>query len=324
MKTRASRREFLRAGAAAALAAGAASCTKSSVPENAKTEAQQPMIDFDRSYFTWTSKPYEPHPYYVNDGGMTQGPGSIRDVRIQYDALCTIRNTATNQVEELYLLQPCLGEYTIPQRDFFMMPSTEFRVIFSRTHGIPIARRPSTEVEQVEPRPHKFAATRFTTRHYDRSTRLTSAKEVIDATLADKPLNARTVVRDNARGYVLTLEYPVRTMNVNVEEGLYQIDTGPLPLPDMKTWDGVRPARAFLSHVAFSRFDFAEFILRREVEPSDEDKKWAFQVRGKWRWELRDPKNPPPGHPPRPPWPTVYNETVRLDTTNELLSAEVS
>ena len=39
MKNRDSRREFLRAGAAAALAAGAASCTKSSVPENAKTEA---------------------------------------------------------------------------------------------------------------------------------------------------------------------------------------------------------------------------------------------------------------------------------------------
>jgi hypothetical protein len=32
--------------------------------------------------------------------------------------------------------------------------------------------------------------------------------------------------------------------------------------------------------------DFAEFIPRREVEPSDEDKKWLFQVRGKWRWSF--------------------------------------
>jgi len=282
------------------------------------------MIDFDRSYFTWTSKPYVPHPYYVNDGGMVQGAGSVRDVRILYEARCEIRNHTTGHVEELYLLHPCLGEYTIPKRDFFMMPSQEFRVIFTRTHGIPIARRPSNEVEKVAPRPHSFAATRFTTRTHARSTKLATAKEVIDATLAGKPLNARTVARDDARGCTLTLEYPVRTMNLNVEEGLFQVDTGPLPWPDMATWDGTRPARAFLSHVAFSRFDFAELIFRREVEPADEEKKWLFQVRGKWRWELRDPKNAPPGHPPRPPWPSAYNETVRLATTNEFLAAEVA
>jgi hypothetical protein len=55
----------------------------------------------------------------------------------------------------------------------------------------------------------------------------------------------------------------------------------------MNGWDGTRPKRAFLTFVASSGFDFAEFILRREVEPSEEDKKWLFQLRGKWRWELR-------------------------------------
>ena len=280
------------------------------------------MIDFDRSYFTWTSRPYEPHPHYVNDGGMTQGAGSIRDVRIQYDARCTIRNNATNHGRGA-LPAPALSGRVYDSPAGFLHDAEHRIPCDLLAHPRHSDRAPpSTEVETLEPRPHKFTATRFTTRHYDRFSRLTSAREVIDATLADKPLNARTVVRDNARGYVLTLEYPIRTMNVNVEEGLFQVDTGPLPLPDMKTWDGARPARAFLSHVAFSRFDFAEFILRREVEPSDEDKKWLFQVRGKWRWELRDPKNPPPGHPPRPPWPTVYNETMRFDTTNEFLTAE--
>jgi len=128
---------------------------------------------------------------------------------------------------------------------------------------------------------------------------------------------------DTLIGRLGSLEYPVRTINLNVEEGLFQIDTGPTPLPDMNGWDGTRPKRAFLTFVASSDFDFAEFILRREVEPSEEDKKWLFQLRGKWRWELRDPKNPPPGHPPRPPWPTTYNETLRLNTTNEFFCAEI-
>ena len=45
-----------------------------------------------------------------------------------------------------------------------------------------------------------------------------------------------------------------------------------MPLPDMNTYDDKCRMRAFLSHVASSDFDFAEFILRREVEPSEEDK----------------------------------------------------
>jgi hypothetical protein len=175
----------------------------------------------------------------------------------------------------------------------------------------------------VEPRPHKFASTRFTTRTHSRFTRLSSAKEVIEAALTGKPLNVRTTYRDDARGYTLSLEYPVRTINLNVEEGLFQIDTGPTPLPDMNGWDGTRPKRAFLTFVASSGFDFAEFILRREVDPSEEDQKWLFQLRGKWRWELRDPKNLPPGHPPRPAWPTTYNETLRLNATNEFFCAEI-
>ena len=84
------------------------------------------MIDFDRSYTTWTGKPYEPHPHYVNDGGMVQGAGSVRDVRIGYEAVCTITNHDTGYIEELFLLHPCLGEFTIPKQDFFLLPSYEF------------------------------------------------------------------------------------------------------------------------------------------------------------------------------------------------------
>ena len=97
--------------------------------------------------------------------------------------------------------------------------------------------------------------------------------------------------------------------------------TGPVPFPEMTRWDGERPLFAFLSFVAFSSFDRAEFILRREVEPSEEDKKWLHQIQGKWRWELRDPDNPPPGHPPRHPWPSVYNEVRVVEARNEFLGA---
>ena len=40
-------------------------------------------------------------------------------------------------------------------------------------------------------------------------------------------------------------------------------------------------------------------------------------------WELRNRNDPPPGHPPRPPWPSAYHETVRLETSNQFLCAEI-
>jgi len=324
MDEKPTRREFLQSTASAAVVSAAAALPGRSPTAKAGDQTStRPMIDFDRSFFTWTSRPYVPDPVYVNAGGMVQGAGAVRNVRILYEAKCDITNHATGHVEELFLLHPCRAEYTIPERDFFQLPSREFRVIFTRTHGIPIADHPSTESEDRKPRLLDFAETRFTTRSHSRFRVLSSAQEVIDATLADQPLNARTTYRDAAAGYTFSIEYPVRTMNLNVEEELFQVDTGPLPLPDMKSWDGERPARAFLTYVAFSRFELAEFILRREVEPSNGDKKWLHARRGKWRWELRDPNHPPPGHPPRPPWATVYNETLVIQTTNELLCAEV-
>src|SRR4026208_330590 len=148
---RKSRREFLQdtaVGVAVGTFAGVSGCAPSNSTE-IKLPEKHPIIDFDRSYFPWTSQPYVPHPYYVNDGGMVQGAGSVRDVRIQYEALCEIRDDKTGHAEELLLLHPCLGEYPIPRRDFFMSPVKEFRVIFTRTHSIPIALRPSTEAEQT-------------------------------------------------------------------------------------------------------------------------------------------------------------------------------
>ncbi len=326
MNRKANRREFLQTttgAAAVGTVLGLPACAPQEQPDQASGPAPEAMIDFERSFFTWTSHPFELDTHYINSGGMTQGAGSVRNVRVTYDAKCDITNTKTGETEELFLLSPCRSEYTIPKEEFFQLPSGEWRVVFSRTHKIPLARKPSTEEEKSKAGELNLADTRFTTRTHSNFAVLTSAQQVIEATLANKPVNARTTYADEAAGYSWAIEYPARTMNLNVEEGLFQVDTGPIPLPDMNSYDGKRPMQAFLSYVAFSEFDSAEFILRREVEPSEEDKKFLFQSPGKWRYTLRDPNNPPPGHPPRPNWPTVFNETKVLKASNLFLSAEI-
>ncbi|MBM4438449.1 MAG: hypothetical protein FJ029_14755 [Actinobacteria bacterium] len=282
------------------------------------------MIDFGHSQATWTSRPYVPHPHYVNDGGMRQGASAVRDVRHLIEATCTLTSRATAHVEEIFLLHSCLAEFTIPKRDFFVLPSYQYRALLSRTHSIPIARRLLAEREDRKAEPFGYADLKLTMRTFRQAERLTTARQAIEATLAGKPLNARTTYRDDREGWTVTLEYPVRTMNLSVEEDLFQVDTGELALPDMATWDGQRVSRAFIAHVAFSQFDSAEFILRREVEPADTEKLWLHvPPPDGWRWELQDQRDPAPGHPPRMPWPTTFNDTVTLTVANEFWSAEI-
>ena len=282
------------------------------------------MIDFARSHFTWDGLPHRPDPFFRYPGGFVGAPGDAYQVRIGYDAVCMIRGDRDMPPLEIFLLQPCLAEYTIADRNLFQVPSQEFRVALSRTHGIPIAARPSTECEPTAPSPHagRFAGTHFTTQVVPDAQPARDVAALIRAVRAQRILNARTTYRDEARGLTVTLEFPIRTINVEPTKRLFQVDAGPLALPDLETWDGAMVSRVFLAHAAFSDWTHTEFILRREVEPlATED--WWWEVRGRDRRALHDPPRAP-GDPPallprRPP--TLYNETLAMPARIEILIA---
>ncbi len=284
-----------------------------------------PVIDFARSHFTWDHLPHEPDPDYKYPGGFVGEPGDAYHVRIGYDAVCTISRDDDAPPLEIFLLQPCLAEYTIADRNLFQVPSQEFRVALSRTHGIPIARSPSTEREPAAATPHagRFAGTDFTTHEVPDARVTRDTGEVMRAVLAGRRLNARTTHHENALGLTVTLEYPIRTINIERTKGAFQVDTGPMALPDLATWDGATVSRVFLAHAAFSAWDRAEFILRREVEPLASEH-WWLEVRGRDRRALRDPSQTPtePPLPRRPP--TLYNETLVVTVRNEILIAPES
>ena len=106
------------------------------------------MIDFPRSFFTWQTFPVKRDPYFKYAGGFIGNDGDVRHVRFNLEARCSISD-GNGTAAELFVGAPCRSEYTIPRREFFQIPSDEFRMAFSRTHQIPIAKRPSGENEQA-------------------------------------------------------------------------------------------------------------------------------------------------------------------------------
>ena len=61
------------------------------------------------------------------------------------------------------------------------------------------------------------------------------------------------------------LEYPVKTMNVIESPARYQVDTGPIIVPDFAATADLTIARFDLAHVVYNRFDRGELILRKPV-----------------------------------------------------------
>ena len=279
------------------------------------------MINFPCSTFTWKSHPISPDPHYLYSGGFVGTPGQIYHVRFNLEARCEVRDPASGRRAELFAGAPCRSEYTIAERNLFQVPSNEWRLAFSRQSRLSIATRPSHELEEtsVARLDEMFQDYQIDLRSFPDSDALTDAGQVVQATLANDLLNARSTYRDPERGLEVTVEYPVNLINLNQADGEFQVCTGPVILPDLATWDSGEISRVFLAHVAISHFDHVEFILRREVEATPAEREWLDQPRGRDRYELRDPANPPPGPPPSRPRPKVYNEVWEREATNVVL-----
>lgn len=280
------------------------------------------MVDFTRSSFTWHAHPWKPDPYYRWPGGFVGEHGESYHVRFTLEGRCQVTEDSSGVSSELFLGAPCRSEYTIAKRNLFQIPGGEWRLVFSR-HATPtIAARPSAESEFCSSRPldEIYQDHAIDIRTFDEVEEITDVGRVVEATLDNDILSARSTYKDE-RGFTVEVEYPVNVMNLNAAGGQFQVCTGPIVLPDLATWTGAEVERVFIAHVAISDFDFVEFILRQEVDAAPEVRAWLDQPRGRDRLKLTNPNNKPEGYPPDRAKPYVYNETWELGATNAVLRA---
>ena len=92
---------------------------------------------------------------------------------------------------------------------------------------------------------------------------MADAGAIIAATYAHRPLIARMEYED--AGHHVRIDHPVKTMNVNPRDNVFQTDTGPLLVPDFERAleGGLEVTRFELAFEAFNEPAWAEFLLRR-------------------------------------------------------------
>ncbi len=279
------------------------------------------MIDFNRSFVTWTIDWSEPDPTYKYPGGFVGEPGEATTSRLQVDASCEIRDEARSAVCTLHLTAPCRSEFIIASENLFQIPNGEFRAAVSDEFMVPTARELSSAIEGTQRTPigDRFAEFAIDVRAHKSPAPIEAADGIVAATLEGARINARSTYHDAERGLAVTVEYPIKLINLHVKGSQYQVCTGAVALPDLTTWDGSCVDRVFVAHAAFAAADHVEFILRREIELAEHELAWAGEVRGRDRLERRDGRDVSAAGPH--PRAAGYYETWELPAENTVLRA---
>ncbi len=207
-------------------------------------------IDFSNSYMTW----------------FPQNKGE-NIARIQLDAACTLIDDKTGASKQFYLIAPCRSERMYLDTPLFQMPNYEFCGIWAEDDFLLIrtAWESGRDNRQYGIGRERWRDIRLDVRTFGHTEILTEDPAIVKATLDNLSLNARTELYDPATGRRALLEYPIKTMNVQQAPPRFQVDTGPLILPDFSA-TVTHPIEGFeVAHVVYNVMDKAEFVLRKPV-----------------------------------------------------------
>jgi hypothetical protein len=226
-------------------------------------------IDFARSFFTFRIDTLKKAPETVSQ----KPPFSLNNARIPIECRCEITDKQTQTSQEFVLGANCKAEQVGVERDIWHQPNADFVPIFSRDRFLTIKTydRADRRVMLYPPsrgeQPHRqsgnvaeaFDSVRIDLCHCE-GTILETADQIVGAVLENWRLVARTEIEN--KDYVALIEYPIKTMNANERDNIYQPDTGPVIFPDLsRKWEDLINGLE-LAFVAFNSSGWAEFLVR--------------------------------------------------------------
>lgn len=206
----------------------------------------------------------QPPPFTLNNARfplecrcqVTRGDGSAaRSVDYVLGAAC--------KAEQVHVRENIWHD---PAADMCLVASSdEFLVIkcWDRNHkGVMLS--PPTLGEQPERQAGKCADA-FTELRIDRFQSpghiLATTEEIVDAVLGNRPLVSQTEF-STPEGARVLLEYPVKVINVSERDMYYQVDTGPVIVPDATAFDGTHGISAMrLAFIAHNTLGCTELLL---------------------------------------------------------------
>ena len=204
----------------------------------------------------------------------------INTCRTQMLAKCTLTNKTTNENDEFFLGKECIGEAVYKDGRIAHLPTSEVAIIFS--DGMSALHKKFADHEDdivqvgdtgAKRRGHEGSYAYWTDLTFDvrmaRCRRLGSREEIIAATLESEPMIGRTTLDGEDNTWRAVLEYPIVYMNVHPPTSGFQVDVGPVLLPDFGSQEEAPVSRRDLAYVMYNELDSAEFAVRTPTRVSE-------------------------------------------------------
>jgi hypothetical protein len=253
----ANRRAFLASGVTAALGAAALhpSTGKACEDEDSAPKIDQlAVIDYGRSFVC--------------------GTASFNNVRFWVESRTVLFDG--DRRHEFLQMGSCKSENTFGEKDLFHADNYDFLPILADDGHWLVFRRKNRITEDYRSIKKEIwgpACVRL--RFGRRVLSLETFDDIQGATGMASPLVSRTEIADERSGLRAVIEAPVKTMNIEPEKKLYQIDTGPVALPDITRRFDPPIDCLRLAYIAFNTPHFADFVIEQPTPVLEEGRETA-------------------------------------------------
>jgi hypothetical protein len=161
------------------------------------------------------------------------------------------------------------------EKDLFKEDNYDFLPVFGPEYGILYRRRAyyTSDYKSCQLVVQMWEGQKYELKEPKSFTVLDSNEAIRKATNEGLPLVAHTEMVNEDTGLKAIMEYPIKTMNINDARNLYQVDTGPILLPELskrfdRTVDSIN-----LAYVAFNVQGCADFVIETATSINEKGSK---------------------------------------------------
>ena len=208
------------------------------------------VVDYGRSFVTFVT------------------PERGNNARLQIESKTTLRRSGADPLE-YYFFASCKSEDTYGTGDLFHEDNYDFCGMFSADEYAIYRTKSTHDVGYVE---SGLWADRFDDVNWHIRTSMAHeaqvGEDIVAATLTGKVLAG--CVEWEESGNHWTIEFPIKTMNVNDQRMVWQVDTGPVGFPIARSdGDGRLIERLRPAYVAYNNNQKADFIVQGPMTVRD-------------------------------------------------------
>ncbi len=231
------------------------------------------MDDFDSSYDTPLKCDYN------NSFLLWSITAKDHTPRSALQASCKIRGR-DEAFREYFLGSSCAGEQMYVEKNLIQLPTAEVNKIFSLNDEhmiikyfaeppgiLQVAHRLGEKMPTHDGTGAVVTKFEYGMRYFTEVLEMTTYEEVYHAVINNKPILGRTRYIDHRNGDHIEVvsEYPVSVINVRHEHQIWQVDAGPVILPDFTIEEKLEVSVFRQAFLVYNRWDYAEYVMQLPI-----------------------------------------------------------